>query len=235
MAPGWLIAGLLLGLVSSMHCVGMCGPLALALPVKRLSAGRKWMGIGWYHAGRILSYSALGMVFGFIGRRFVLSGFQQRLSILLGAGLLLYFLLAIFGRKSANAPGMPWLTERVQQFMVYAMRRQSLQAMFLLGLANGLLPCGMVYFAITGALAAGNVAAGTGFMLAFGLGTFPAMFALALFGNLMGMRARQFFRVLSPYAVGILGILLIIRGLNLNIPYLSPLLPAGSENPISCH
>lgn len=235
MAQGWLIAGLLLGLVSSLHCVGMCGPLALALPVNRLGKGRKWMGVGLYHTGRIISYTTLGVVFGFIGRSFVLSGFQQRLSILLGALLLAYFLVTIFGKRLANVPGMQWFTGRLQQLMAYSLRQQNLGAIFLLGLANGLLPCGMVYFALTGALAAGNVAAGAGFMAAFGMGTFPAMFALSLFGNLVGMRARHFFRILSPYAVGILGILLIIRGLNLNIPYLSPFLPSGSESPISCH
>jgi sulfite exporter TauE/SafE len=235
MAQGWLIAGLVLGLVSSLHCVGMCGPLALALPVNQLGKGCKWIGIGLYHSGRILSYTVLGIIFGFIGRSFVLSGFQQRLSIFLGALLLIYFLLAIFGKQLTTVPGVRWLTGRLQQFMLRSLRSQRLGAMLLLGIANGLLPCGMVYFAVTGALAAGNIAAGAGFMAAFGLGTFPAMLALSLFGNLLGMRARHFFRIISPYAVGILGILLIIRGLNLNIPYLSPFLPSGSENPISCH
>ena len=107
--------------------------------------------------------------------------------------------------------------------------------MYILGLANGLLPCGMVYFAITGALAAGSVNGGVLFMAAFGAGTFPAMFALSFFGSMISLQARNQMRKAVPFVMLVMGLLLVLRGLNLNIPYISPYLQANSPDAVSCH
>ena len=106
--------------------------------------------------------------------------------------------------------------------------------MFLIGAANGLLPCGMVYFAIAGALAAGSVVHGVLFMASFGLGTFPLMMLLSYFGFIINISLRNKIRKAVPYFMAAIAILLILRGMNLGIPYISPSFNAAGES-IPCH
>src|SRR5690554_435655 len=79
-----LFSAVILGLVSSLHCVGMCGPIAMMLPVDRQNKARKTLQIILYHLGRLLSYGFLGLIFGLIGRSLYLAGIQQQLSIVIG-------------------------------------------------------------------------------------------------------------------------------------------------------
>lgn len=115
------------------------------------------------------------------------------------------------------------------------MRRHSFSGMYVMGAANGLLPCGMVYIAIGGAMATGTIVNAMVFMFVFGLGTLPALFSLAFWGTRLSWQNRQAMRKLVPYIVGLTAILLIIRGLNLNIPYLSPFISERSADTVSCH
>ena len=101
-----------------------------------------------------------------------------------------------------------------------------MENLFLIGLLNGLLPCGLVYMAVAGALATGNIIYSSLFMACFGLGTLPAMLAMSFAGNFITLSSRNTIKKLVPYIVGIMGILLILRGLNLDIPYISPALAA---------
>ena len=106
--------------------------------------------------------------------------------------------------------------------------------MLILGMANGLLPCGMVYLAITGAMAAGDINGGIGFMTAFGLGTFPAMFLLTYFGSVISLSIRNRMKRAIPFFVATMAVLLILRGLNLNIPMISPLLNNSANRVVNC-
>ena len=227
--------GCLLGAVSSLHCVGMCGPIALSLPVHYLPPQQKAMGIFLYNTGRIMMYSLLGMVFGFVGRQVYLGGFQKAFSIGLGTLLLLFLLQSVFKTKIFPEQWLQKPTRKLQQFIGRYMQQKKLYGLFVLGAANGLLPCGMVYFAITGAVAAGNVAGGVLFMAAFGAGTFPAMFALSFFGSMIGLQVRNALKKAVPFVMFTMGILLILRGLSLNIPYISPFIPGSFENVVPCH
>lgn len=233
---GWqlLISGFLLGIVSSFHCVGMCGPIAFALPVSLLPAHKKLIGLILYHAGRIGIYTALGVFFGFVGRQFFLAGGQQVFSIVLGALILFILLQSILSSKKIRIPLFDQFQQQLQAFIGNYIRKKQLYAMFFLGMANGLLPCGMVYLAITGALAAGSISGGIGFMAAFGMGTVPALLLLSLFGTAIGLKARNSMKRAIPYFVAVMGMLLILRGLNLNIPYVSPLLNNSAAHAISC-
>jgi sulfite exporter TauE/SafE len=107
--------------------------------------------------------------------------------------------------------------------------------MFWLGAANGLLPCGMVYLAIAGALASGSVANGLLFMASFGLGTFPAMFLLGYFGFMISLSTRNLFKKAIPYFVAIMGVLLILRGMDIGLPFFNPNTSDTSHQTISCH
>ncbi len=233
---GWqiLISGFLLGTVSSFHCVGMCGPIAFALPVYYLPSHKKLLGLVLYHIGRIAIYASLGLFFGFVGRQFFLAGAQQFFSILLGAIILLILLQSVLSSSKMRIPLFDYFQKRLQIFIGNYIRKKQLYAMFFLGMANGLLPCGMVYLAITGALAAGSISGGVCFMAAFGLGTVPALLILSFFGTAIGLKARNKMKKAIPCFVAIMGVLLILRGLNLNIPMVSPLLNNGAANTIPC-
>ena len=209
----------ILGLVGSFHCAGMCGPLALALPASR-EAGRRFVtGRLAYNLGRVLTYGFLGLVFGLVGKTLLLAGIQRWLSIFLGA-LLLAGLAA--GRQLALTRPLTLLVERVKRPMSALLRRPSLGSLTLLGLLNGLLPCGLVYVACAGAVATGGIVAGAQYMIGFGLGTFPMMLTISLSRSLFPVRLRLRLRAAIPVCIFLLGALLILRGMGLGVPFVSP-------------
>ncbi|HEX6915488.1 MAG TPA: sulfite exporter TauE/SafE family protein, partial [Chitinophagaceae bacterium] len=223
-----IISGLLLGGISSFHCVGMCGPLALSLPVAHLAVPGRVNGILLYNLGRAFTYAELGLLFGFLGRQVSLSGFQQVFSIAAGITILLSFALTILHKRFPGTKAVNHFYIAVQSLVARFLRKKSTAGFLLTGMANGLLPCGMVYLAITGAMATGTPVHGMTFMAAFGLGTIPAMFLLSLAGFVVSMRARGIVRRLTPFAFLFMGLLLVLRGMELGIPFISPFLPANS-------
>ncbi len=229
-----IITGLLLGTVSSFHCVGMCGPIALSLPVMGLPKQQKTLGIVLYNLGRISIYATAGLIFGFAGRQVYLGGFQQIFSIVMGSLLLLYLIQSLFFKKVLSDSWIQKPVRKLQQWIGHFLQEKKMYGLYLLGMANGLLPCGMVYLAITGAMATGSVAGGIVFMTAFGLGTFPAMFALSFFGSSLSIHTRNHMKKAIPFMVFTMGILLILRGMNLNIPFISPFIAEASNNVIDC-
>lgn len=228
------ISGFALGIISSFHCVGMCGPIAFSLPVYYLPAHKKLTGILLYHSGRILIYALLGLFFGFVGRQFFLAGLQQVFSILLGCVILFILLQTVLHKKFIRIKLFDGFQQQLQSIIGKYIQKKQLYGMLILGMANGLLPCGMVYLAITGAMAAGTVTGGIGFMTAFGLGTFPAMFLLTYFGTVISLTVRNNMKKAIPFFVATMGVLLILRGLNLNIPMVSPLLNNSAVHAVSC-
>ena len=167
----------LLGLVGSLHCAGMCGPLALALPAAGNTMPGYVLGRVAYNTGRIVTYCLLGIVFGLAGWTFLLAGL---------------------------------------------LRRRFFAALAVLGLLNGLLPCGLVYVACAGAAATGGTMAGASYMTAFGIGTVPMMLAISLSGKLVPPSLRLKLVKTIPVCVFLLATLLIMRGMSLGIPYVSP-------------
>jgi hypothetical protein len=220
-----------LGLAGSLHCVGMCGPLVLALPVP----DRRWPaflgGRLAYNAGRIVTYCLLGLGFGLLGQVFALAGIQQIVSIALGLVLLASLLLSPrLVRGSPLNRVINWLKSR----MAGLLRRRSLAALGVLGLLNGLLPCGLVYVACAGAVATGDLFKGAEYMAVFGAGTVPLLLAIGLSGSLIPVRIRLRLTKALPVIVGLLAALLILRGMSLGIPYVSPNLSGASKSPACC-
>jgi uncharacterized protein len=230
-----LLAGFLLGTISSFHCVGMCGPLALALPVQHLSALHKSLSLFLYHLGRITVYAILGLVFGLAGRGLYLTGFQQWFSIGLGLTMLIFLLQYLGFRNFRQPPLINKFNQRVQKHIVLLWKSPSRSSFVLLGMANGILPCGMVYLAVAGALNVSQVSNGVLFMAMFGLGTLPPLFALSFFGSLIKLSLRNKIRQITPLIIAIMAIILILRGLNLGIPYISPLLGGARAPAVICH
>jgi sulfite exporter TauE/SafE len=224
-----VFTGLVLGLVGSLHCAGMCGPLALALPGSgRLTCGFV-AGRLAYNLGRIITYCLLGILFGLLGRTLVLAGIQRWVSIALGTILL----LGLFSsRKLALRGPISALVNGLKARMGHLLAHRSFSSLLLLGSLNGLLPCGLVYVACAGAVASGGLNSGIQYMAGFGLGTVPMMLGIGISGRLIPVQLRLQLRKAIPISVFVLASLLILRGLGLGIPYVSPNLMGASP---CCH
>ncbi|MCS6916149.1 MAG: sulfite exporter TauE/SafE family protein [Chitinophagales bacterium] len=211
-----LTAAALIGLAGSLHCAGMCGPLMLLLG--RMSRG---VAMGWtmalYHAGRLLSYTLLGLLAGGLPAWVGLASHQQWLSI--ASGLLLVA-VALAGSRWR---GRKWIAVHrlVNRLSAWALRCSGWQRLIGMGMVNGLLPCGLVYAALAVAAAGGNALTGAAVMLLFGIGTLPVLLAMTLTSGMLPVR-----RWWRPSTLRLLtlaaGLLLVLRGMNLNIPLLSP-------------
>jgi hypothetical protein len=232
-----VVMGLMMGLFSSAHCVGMCGPLVLALPLHPSNPYRQAFQLLLYALGRISAYLILGILFGLLGQQIQMAGWQQSLSIGLGILMIATVLLPQwkgFQTISLNPLFRPLHTALTRQF-----KKGRAGNLAFIGFLNGFLPCGMVYMAIAGALVLGDLTQAGLFMAGFGLGTVPALFALAWMANSVSFKWRASLQRVLPVFTLVLGLLFILRGLGLGIPLLSPpteaLQLAGQESTVSCH
>jgi sulfite exporter TauE/SafE len=212
----------LIGLLGSMHCVGMCGPIALALPLGRFGGTARIVGNLLYQFGRVITYALLGSVIGLLVEGLSLAGFQQYLSIVAGVLMLVMAFWPGFERNLEKWTSETSFMQVIRKNIRSAFQRKSFWNLLLIGILNGLLPCGLVYAGLFGALAMNTRMESTLFMVMFGLGTIPAMATIAFLGGSIGQKWRRKFRRTVPIVLGILGILFILRGAGLGIPYLSP-------------
>jgi len=225
----YLIAAISLGFLGSFHCIGMCGPIAMSLPVHNKPPLIKYALILSYNFGRIITYSAMGVLAGSIGRSFILAGLQQALSISIGIILLAYVFLPFKNGWSGYSFFLWIKTSFAKVFSI-----GSSSSLFLVGILNGLLPCGLVYIGIAGAVATGDLLKGALFMAVFGAGTFPMMILIPLTGSLITASLRHKMLRIMPVMITVMALVLIVRGLNLGIPYLSPKINA-TTNTVTCH
>jgi len=243
MMSGFLIwSALGIGFAGSFHCMGMCGPLAMGITMPGKAGQTPFASIG-YFVGKTFTYGLLGLIFGFFGQQFKLAGMQQALSVTMGILMLLFVLFTIakpalfHQNKFTN-----WVNNRLTPvFSILFKQRNGVGTPVLFGMLNGLLPCGLVYFGLTAAIATGDVYQSAVFMLLFGLGTMPVMFVFLFLSRQFGYRFRLFFLRATPYVMALLGVVLVLRGLDLGIPYISPVLESLSLAPdrhgeiIKCH
>lgn len=218
-----MIAPLLFGLIASVHCAAMCGPLALALPVHRMNTTRKTVALLLYHAGRITVYVVLGLLFGTLGKGLFLAGFQQNVSVT--AGILLIAGVLLFNEKkmesSLAAKGAGWYL-RFKNAFGQQLRKRNAASFVVLGMLNGLLPCAMIYMALFGATATQGTLYGALFMFCYGLGTVPLLTTVVWAGQWLGPYRAQKIQRFAPVFLFVMGVFLIVRGLGLDIPYVSP-------------
>ncbi len=224
-------AALALGLFGGLHCAGMCGPLVLALPPGGVAGWRFVAGRLVYQAGRVLTYSALGALLGVAGEGLRIAGLQRWTSI--AAGVLLIAAVAAGTRWASGLQQVPG-ADRVRRWMSALIRRRTFVSLAALGALNGLLPCGLVYAAGAGAVASGGMVESVAFMATFGLGTVPTLLAISFMGRLIRPGVRIRLMRLMPASVAALGCLLILRGLGLGIPMISPAIGAHGETGAAC-
>jgi sulfite exporter TauE/SafE len=209
-----------IGLFGSVHCIGMCGPLAFAVP----SVRNKWWLIVAdkvsYNTGRIITYSFLGLLIGFIGKQLWLSGLQQGVSLVSGLLIIMAGSSRLFKISIRNNGWLSALLSPVNRLLNYALQHHA--GHFAVGLLNGFLPCGFVYLALAGAINTNTPVSAAQFMFFFGLGTFPLMLLATLSVGFVGPLVRRRINRVMPYLMVCLGVWFVLRGLNLAIPYLSP-------------
>ncbi len=235
------ITAAVLGFAGSLHCVGMCGPIALSVPLSAGGKASRTAGILLYFLGKTITYAALGMLFGLAGQQLVLAGFQQTLSLILGATMLLFAVITIFRPAVFHSNALTiYISNKLSPVMGAFIGKPGFSSTFLLGMVNGLLPCGLVYVALSAAVATGSVIKAGAFMMVFGVATIPLMLSLVLFTSQLSAQYRSKVRKWLPVFTAAVAVLLILRGLDLGIPYVSPHLNGLAENSraaeaASCH
>ncbi len=215
--------GFIVGLFGSLHCIGMCGPIVIALTDRDAGRVRYIIGRTLYNLGRTVTYGFLGAIVGLIGATAAMAGFQRYLSIVLGVLILIAVLLPHRFTAWLLSPDVfQAFGGRLKKVWIKLIGRKTFGSLFIIGILNGFLPCGLVYAAMAGAATTGSVTGGIGFMVMFGLGTIPVMLATAIAGNLIQHKIKDAIRKLIPAAAIVLALLLIVRGMSLGIPYISP-------------
>lgn len=218
-----LYTALIFGLISSLHCLGMCGPIAMMLPVDQHNQVKKVLQILTYHLGRISAYTLLGFVFGLLGKGLFIAGLQQQLSIIAGILMIVFVLLPQkrLGRLNFLQP-IYRVVNVVKKSLGSQFKKKSFSSLYAIGFFNGFLPCAMVYVALFGALSTQGIESGMLYMALFGVGTIPLMSSVIYirdwFPNAWRVTVLKYF----PYIIVVLGMLFIVRGLGLNIPFMSP-------------
>jgi len=217
-----IYAALGLGLLTGFHCIGMCGPIAIALPLNRRTWGTRIFSALWYNIGRTITYAGLGVIFGILGAGFSLAGFQKWISIIMGIFMIASVLFPKINHVLYRGTGDSKFMNSIKKQLAKYFQQASYKSLFITGLLNGLLPCGMVYMALAGAIGVGSLQGAVLFMILFGLGTIPMMFLLSMLGNFATIKMKHAINKIIPYVVVIVGALFILRGLELGIKFISP-------------
>ena len=218
-----LYSAFIFGIISSFHCIGMCGPIAMMLPVDAQNEFKKATQIFTYHFGRLMAYAFIGLIFGLLGRGFFLAGLQQKMSIFIGLAIILVVVIPekTFANYNFSKP-LYRIISRIKTNLGSHFKSKSYKSLFIIGLLNGFLPCGMVYVALFGAIAMQSASLGVLYMVLFGLGTIPLMTVVVYLNSILKLSFRNKIQKAIPYIAVFIGVLFILRGLGLGIPYLSP-------------
>ncbi|WP_340075639.1 sulfite exporter TauE/SafE family protein [Leptobacterium sp. I13] len=218
-----LLTAVIFGLLGSLHCVGMCGPIAFILPLNRKNPYKKFTQLFLYHFGRLFSYSFIGFLFGWLGKGLFISGLQQQLSVFIGALMIVIVLVPyhILRKYSVSKPLFS-IISKLKAKLGTQLKKKSYNALFAIGILNGLLPCGLVYMALFAAIATGSTEKSALYMLLFGVGTIPLMTGAGYLGNFLSIAVRQKIQKVIPVFIVIIGTFFILRGMGLGIPYVSP-------------
>lgn len=210
---------LLMGFTGSLHCAGMCGPIIWVMPFQLLQGIRKAFGIALFHLGRITTYALLAMLLHSFSSLFT-PRIQQYVSIGLGLALLIAGIIAFIPSHKTTIK-LPW-TEYVKKQLGTFIARPGLPSLFMAGFLNGLLPCGLVYMALSAAITTASTLQSMELMYVFGLGTMPMLLGITLLKSRVALLQLAHFRKMVPLVMFFFGSLFVLRGMNLGIPYLSP-------------
>lgn len=201
-----------MGAISSFHCLGMCGPIALAIPVRTTQPWVRYVNYLFYNLGRAFTYSCLGFLVGSVATTIRIAGYLDYLSIGLGILLILYVIMNTWKASSLRIGVGDIGGGLLKKKMAAYLHSSSIWTRFLLGILNGLLPCGMVMMALVSSMATGGAWQGAVFMFLFGLATFPVMLGVSFFKDFITPQFRSKITKYAPVFLLVIGVWLIIRG-----------------------
>ena len=214
--------------------MGMCGPIAAIVPGGKGSSLSQKLGKALsYNVGRIATYAALGAIFGLFGQGIFLGGFQQGMSVAFGVIIIIGVLFPLVLKKFSPQSVLFGQVNKLKSFVLPLLQKKSMGGSFIIGILNALLPCGLVYVVIAGAVLTGSAATSAQYMALFGLGTASVMMLVSMGSNFLMSNYRKQLLKIVPIMIFMVGVLFVLRGLNLGIPYLSPKMEANQE--VSCH
>lgn len=232
-----LLSALILGLLGSFHCIGMCGPIAFVLPVDKKNTAKSIFQVSIYHFGRLITYSLIGLIFGLVGKSLYIFGIQQQLSIIIGLLMIIVVLIPYktFNKFNFSKPLYRFIS-KIKSVLGKQLKKKSPDTFLTIGFLNGFLPCGLVYMAVFAAIATGSAIKGSLYMFVFGLATIPLMTTAVYFSRFLTSVMRKKIQKAIPIFVIVIGLLFILRGLGLGIPYISPKPVTDMVNGnIECH
>lgn len=230
-----LYTAFIFGLLGSFHCVGMCGPIAFMLPIDRTSRWKSIFQTFTYHFGRITSYALIGAIFGLLGKGFYFFGIQQQISIGVGVLMILSVVLPKLFKSVPVAKPILKFTNIIKNSLGSSLKKKETSTFYTIGFLNGLLPCGLVYMALFGALTSSTFYEGALYMALFGAGTIPLMSAIVLLGNVSSVINRRKIQKVIPFVVVLIGCVFVMRGLGLGIPFISPKPIISVVDAAGCH
>jgi uncharacterized protein len=223
-----IVNGLIFGMLSTLHCAGMCGPLALMLPQKVKQNKMQFAVL--YQLGRVLTYIGIGSLVFVIGVSFNVFKMQQNLSLILGIWMVLFAVFSFLKIKTPMNLPFKKILSKTNQFLLKGNQASA----FVLGVVNGLLPCGAIYIAALYCVSFSNWLDVASYMFLFGIGTLPVFIgAWLFFGKKLSLSVTRFQWMYRALPI-LVGILMILRGLNLGVNALSPeLIKKGNSAEIS--
>jgi uncharacterized protein len=229
----FLYLAFLMGFLGSLHCAVMCGPIVLGLPLQKQHLFENAVQLFLYQLGRVTVYVFLGVLVGALGNSLSVFANQEILSLVVGVLLVIFAVVQLSGLYVGSLRSYQLkLITPLGKLMGKVLKLRFWG--FFAGLLNGLIPCGMVYLALTTALSNASVQSGAIFMLMFGMGTAPLM----LFISFGGVYLKKYIKVntqkLLPWFMLLMGILFTARSLNLGIPFLSPVHHAAYGEGMYC-
>lgn len=223
----WLSA-VILGFLGSFHCVGMCGPIAFMLPVSRKNKVQQFFQVLSYQLGRLFTYGLIGLLFGLLGKGFSFFGFQQQISIVTGVLMIMSILIPKLSNYIKISKSISFIVYKIKSALGKELKKKGNDTFFTIGFLNGFLPCGLVYMALFGAIATSKALSGSLYMLLFGLGTIPLMTSIVYARSFSTPYLQNKMQKAIPYVVVVIGVLFVLRGMGLGIPYISPAVSAAS-------
>ncbi|MEI6435691.1 MAG: sulfite exporter TauE/SafE family protein [Bacteroidota bacterium] len=223
------IQPLIIGLLGSFHCLGMCGPIVVSLPLREQSWETKVFSSLLYNLGRVTTYAFLGLIFGLLGLGLHIWGIQQWVSIAVGTIMILSVGFPVLFHGSKITTIFDGLLMGFKKSFGRFFGLRTYTSIWMIGILNGFLPCGLVYVALAGALLSTTPWNGAFYMIIFGIGTVPALMVLSLLGNFFTAAFRRRMQGIVPFLILLIGILFVLRGMNLGIPYLSPKMEAAQN------
>lgn len=217
------ITGFLLGLAGGLHCAGMCGPIAMALPSSGGTRGRVVAEKLFYQFGRIGTYATLGLIAGYGASVFDIAGYGRVASLVAGTLMVVTAIMQLVWHRSLFPSGpLHRIADPLRRELRRLLHQHSFLALLGIGACNGLLPCGLVVSALLGSASTTEPLGGAIFMATFGIGTLPVMMSIALGGGFLTQRLKKTMRFALPIMAIAIGSIVILRGMALDIPYVSP-------------